>query len=109
MKYFRLTVILLVVGVFVLAPVIGSAQSADDWYSKGKIESNGENHEKAIEYYTKAISINPDYALAYYSRGMCYKALGEKEKANADFKKACDGGIEDACKELKSSKVLSPF
>ena len=49
-------------------------------------------YEKAIQDYSKAIELMPDWSytreMLYYKRGECYKALGDEVKANADFKKA---------------------
>lgn len=173
MKNFKLTVILFIVGTFLLAPVVVSAQSenkaAIEWYNKGEKEYSDKNYEKAIEYYSKAISIDPNFVKAYskrggvygmleryneaiadftkaisidpnfkwayfgrgfaytclekyneaiadytktvsidpnyidvfYYRGLNYKTIGENEKAHADFRKACDGGFDKACEELK--------
>ena len=48
---------------------------------------NGEHHE-AIERYTDAIHIYPDYVYAYHSRGLAYGALGEYQRAIENFDKA---------------------
>lgn len=45
-------------------------------------------YEKAIQEYDKAIKFNPNDDESYYSRGRCYQALGDTEKAQADFEKA---------------------
>ena len=46
------------------------------------------NHEKAIEYYNKALSINDNYAEAFYNRGLSYYKLKDFDKAHTDFDKA---------------------
>ena len=43
--------------------------------------------ERAIEDYTEAIRLNPEYAKAYYNRGQAYKDQGKKAEAIADFQK----------------------
>lgn len=45
------------------------------------------NYYKPISDFTKAIEINPNYAKAYYNRGVIYKYLEEYLKAIADFTK----------------------
>lgn len=40
---------------------------------------------KALEYFTKAISINPKYAEAYFARGACYQELKDNGNAKADY------------------------
>jgi mono/diheme cytochrome c family protein len=43
---------------------------------------------RALDDYTKAITLNPAYALAYSNRGSVYEAQGRKEEAIADFQVA---------------------
>lgn len=40
---------------------------------------------KALEQFTKAIEINPNYIEAYFARGYTYSKLKEKESAKADY------------------------
>jgi len=40
---------------------------------------------KAIADYTAALQLNPQTEMAHRARGQCYEALGETEKAQADF------------------------
>ncbi|MBQ6975990.1 MAG: tetratricopeptide repeat protein [Selenomonadaceae bacterium] len=42
--------------------------------------------------YTKAIQINPNFAEAYYNRGLAYQALGNNAQAQADFQRAKELG-----------------
>jgi len=44
-------------------------------------------YDVAIENYTKAIEIEPNYYDAYYNRGLCFEEIDENEKAEADFRK----------------------
>ena len=43
---------------------------------------------EATEAYTKAIELEPKYALAYEMRGDAYMNLGEKDLANKDYQQA---------------------
>jgi tetratricopeptide (TPR) repeat protein len=45
-------------------------------------------YDKAIDEYTEAIRLKPDYADAYYNRGNAYVGQGKLDKAIADFAKA---------------------
>ena len=47
-----------------------------------------EKYEKAIDDCSKSIQLDPNYALAYYNRGVAYQGLEEYEKAKADYRKA---------------------
>ena len=40
---------------------------------------------EAIELYSRAIELDPDFASAYYNRGREYDTLGQLEKAIADY------------------------
>lgn len=59
--------------------------SANSYYSQGLVHSKNGELDKAIENYTKAIELNPDYADAYYNRGGAFLRLGEREKAKSDL------------------------
>ena len=43
---------------------------------------------RAIVDYNQAIQLNPNYANAYYNRGLAYQQLGENQRALADFREA---------------------
>ena len=50
-----------------------------------------ENHDKALEYYTKEINLYPDDHLAYLNRALLYTSdLNDNEKALIDFNKAIE-------------------
>ena len=45
-------------------------------------------YDDALEDFTEAININPNYGLAYYRRGLVYLELDNQQFAKSDFKKA---------------------
>ena len=47
-----------------------------------------ENNEQALKDFTKAIQLSPNEATFYMYRAYTYEALGQTEKARADYKKA---------------------
>jgi tetratricopeptide (TPR) repeat protein len=60
-------------------------------------------YNKALEYFTGAINIDPKYVEAYYGRGICYQEMKEPQKAQSEFQ-AClsiDPGYEPAKRALK--------
>jgi tetratricopeptide (TPR) repeat protein len=73
--------------------------TAIDWQRKGvDLILSGKN-EEALTALNKAIELDPSLSIAYYNRGDVYKRLGQNDNALADFKVACDGGWDVACKE----------
>jgi tetratricopeptide (TPR) repeat protein len=63
-------------------------------------------YDQAIKHYDDAINANPDYAEAYYNRGLCYEALGNIANAKQDYDKALSlrSGYELALKGLERLK-----
>jgi tetratricopeptide (TPR) repeat protein len=61
---------------------------AADFYNKGIAKAKSERYEEAIEDYTQAILIKPDYASAYNSRGGAKFDLGNYEGALEDYSQA---------------------
>ena len=59
-----------------------------------------ERFHEAMEDIDRAIQLTPDYAWAYYTRGLIYEGLGESEKAKSDFEYVCEKGWEEACGAL---------
>lgn len=45
-------------------------------------------YNQAIKHYDDAIASDPNYAEAYYSRGLCYEAVGNIGAAKADYEKS---------------------
>ncbi|MDE0089026.1 MAG: tetratricopeptide repeat protein [Candidatus Poribacteria bacterium] len=63
---------------------------AKKYFNSGIEKSKKDEYELAIEDYTKAIELKPDYAEAYYYRGGSWLRLGEREKAKEDLDVARD-------------------
>ena len=57
------------------------------YYRRGWFKDEADDAEGAIEDYTLAITINPQYAYSYCGRGRLYYEQGKSEPAQADFKK----------------------
>jgi tetratricopeptide (TPR) repeat protein len=73
---------------------------ANEWFEKGSIFNLNFEHEKAIEAYTNAIALNPNYAEAYERRGIAYYNKG-LYRSDKDL---LDRGIED----FKKVTLLKP-
>ena len=48
------------------------------------------DYDRAIEAFTKAIELNPNYAVAYNNRGLAYNNVGEFDRAITDYTKAIE-------------------
>lgn len=59
-------------------------------YYKGVDESKSENHEKAIDYFEKAIAIDPEFAFAWDNIGITYRKLGNYDKALNAYKRSLE-------------------
>ena len=58
--------------------------------SQGIEKYNKQDFRGAIQDYNQAIQINPDYALAYYQRGLAHSNLGDEQEAIKDFRQAAE-------------------
>jgi tetratricopeptide (TPR) repeat protein len=63
--------------------------SAQDYFNQGGMKVDSSLQE-AIEDYTQAIRLNPDYAAAYYQRGRILSKLGDDQGAIKDYIKGLE-------------------
>ena len=77
-------------------------KSASAWFQSGKEKVSYKDYYGAVEDFTLAIEIKPDFAKAYYHRGIAYLKYNRKsktrsivyqQKARADFMKAKELGL----------------
>ncbi len=66
-----------------------SERAAVAWARAAYLLSQQNDRLSAISFYSRALFANPEYALAYYNRGVAKSALGRREEAIADY----DGAI----------------
>ena len=64
------------------------------------------DYDRAIACYNRAIEIKPNYASAYYNRGLAYSAKGDKGRAIVDYRKSHEFFIDlrdrdDAWRQLR--------
>jgi Flp pilus assembly protein TadD len=79
-----------------------TAQSAAAWLQSGKVKMHNRDIYGAIDEFTMAIQLKPNFAKAYYQRGIAYLKYFRKskprsrvyqEKARMDFMKAKELGM----------------
>lgn len=61
---------------------------AQNWFDKGALVSTYGNNEAAVQYFHKAIVLDPDFSRAYFSQGVSYGQLGQYQKAIAQINMA---------------------
>ena len=78
--------------IVILASLISSegvfAQSAKQYFRAGEDFYKSANYNDAIDQYTKAIELDPDYEKAYVQRAMAFSKTGDHVNAAADFDRA---------------------
>lgn len=62
-----------------------------------------EQYENAVKDYTEFLNKNKTNRAIYYERGLAYEKMGSVKEAEADFKRACDFGLEKACNHIASA------
>ena len=67
---------------------------AEKYLNSGLENSKKGEVDLAIEDYSKAIELKPDYADAYYYRSKAWLHFGKVEKAKSDMVKASEIGID---------------
>lgn len=77
---------------------------ADANYNLGYISLVEENYNLSIEYFTSVIAQSPNFASAYFSRGLAFKFYNDFESARKDFNSTLELSPEfkEADNELKS-------
>ncbi len=92
MKFKLIQIVLILAalcGICIFAPIV-NAETGVEWdlTNKGVDYIDVGEYEKAIEYFDKAIELNPNYPTAFYSRGIAYMNLGQYERAIEEFNEA---------------------
>lgn len=63
-------------------------KDADYWFKKGALVSTYGNNKAAVQYFQKAIALNPNFSGAYFSQGVSYGQLGQYPEAIDQINKA---------------------
>ena len=77
----RRLVIGVVIIVLISIAMVAGAQTAEEWVDKG---CGTTDLELKVEYCTRAIELDPEYARAYNNRGWAYYLMGDNTRALED-------------------------
>ncbi|MDR1149299.1 MAG: tetratricopeptide repeat protein [Spirochaetaceae bacterium] len=72
----------------VLATVCAVAQSANEYFEKGRLKSMNGEFAEAIQDFTFAANLNPNNPDIYNARGIAYEKLGDYASAQSDYEYA---------------------
>jgi len=61
-------------------------QCGDGYLQLGNLSSTRRDYHDAIDFYNKAIAVNPQLSEAHYRLGVAYDRVGDKQKADREFK-----------------------
>ncbi|MEN2413338.1 tetratricopeptide repeat protein [Flavobacterium mesophilum] len=67
---------------------VSKNEEALKYYELGIDESKKENFKGAIEYYKKAVKIDPNFSFAYDNMGICYRRLEQYDQAIDAYEKS---------------------
>jgi tetratricopeptide (TPR) repeat protein len=91
MKSRHLVAAIALVGVMISAGVSG-CKKAEDYYIQGRAYVRKKQYDRALTAFSKAIDKNPEYARAYFARGLIhlYYHDRDRDRALSDFNKAIE-------------------
>ena len=68
---------------------------AEAYMDRGNANAQKGLLDEAIADYDAALRINPDFALAYYNRGLVRREMGDSQGGEEDFRKAREFGYRE--------------
>jgi tetratricopeptide (TPR) repeat protein len=87
------------------APVVRQSElTAQQWFERGYAASD---HDEEIRFFTEAIRLKPDYALAFYNRAVARGEKGDIDGEIADYDEAIRLDPEDA--EARNNRGAARF
>jgi len=99
MSLIKTTTTLIIFCLFITT--LAYAKTAEDYFNSGNAKHDLNDYKGAIQDYNKAIELKPNYAKAYYGRGIVKILLGQNDNARLDLSKAGELGFAEAYKAIE--------
>lgn len=77
--------------------IADSPGNVDAYSSRAFVNLKMGRHRQAIDDFSAVIRLQPDNPNSWLSRGMIYDQLHDRERAEADYRKACTLGDRSGC------------
>jgi len=88
---------LLILSILMISVLTATAQTtALDWYNQGTSKGLSEEYMSAIDCFTKALNLQPDFEDALYNRGLCLFRKKQYKQALLDFTTILQKNMESA-------------
>ena len=72
------------------------------YYTRGTLYSSKlKDHARGVQDLGKCIELKSQFPLAYQNRGVAYKAMGNRERACQDWRRACELGLSQGCASVE--------
>jgi len=87
----KISMIKIMISVFLAITCLNSValsqtkKNASVWFQSGKEKVDNKDYYGAVEDFTRAIEMKPDFAKAYYHRGRAYLKYNRKSKTRHTF------------------------
>jgi len=99
MSLIKTTTTLIIFCIFIT--ILAYSQTAEDYFNSGIAKNQLQDYRGAIQDFTKAIELNPNFTVAYFSRGIAKIGLAQKVSGCLDLSKAGEMGFALAYKAIK--------
>jgi tetratricopeptide (TPR) repeat protein len=91
--------------------ITNDAKNYEAWQLQGTCLGELQHYDRALQCYDRAISLQPEAALAYYNKACCYAEQGQIEPAISNLQKAFQFDLGDlkanAKSDLSFAKILN--
>ena len=85
---------LVIIGSFLLLLACDSAEDRKGRFLlKGNVKLQENDFRGARDFYEEALKVDPDFAEAYYNRGLTYKMTADYPQAIVDFSQAITSAV----------------